>query len=148
LAIAGDAGCLNEDALACVQRLQEELVQAQPETSQPHASIDVDLYAARLRTLLLSGYDKPVVHGWARALIGLQQGDGSWAGRGDDDPYDRYRATNAATWALAEWLWFLALHHGQAAPVGALRVQAPAPIGGPAFWGCSLPPAVVRESRS
>lgn len=145
LAIAGDAGCLDAGALPCIEHVQDELARAQSETLQPQTTLDIDLYAERLLTLLLSGYDSPAVHGWARTLIGLQDGDGSWGVPAEEDLYYRYHATNAATWALAEWLRFLALHHGHAAPVGALRVQAPAPFGGPAFWGCALPAAIPQK---
>lgn len=141
LALAQQSGCLEDAALACVRDVQKEVAQAQPAKLEPRKTLDIDLYAERLLVLLLSGYDGPQIHTWARTLIGVQDGAGSWGVAAEEEPYYRYHATNATTWALAEWLRLLALHRGQAAPLGAFRVQAPAPIGGAAFWGCALPPA-------
>jgi hypothetical protein len=139
LTLARERGCLDELVRGCLQQIQEEIARVQPGVFEPRKTLDFEIYARRLLTLLLSGYDKPDVHTWARRLIELQGGGGNWAVGIEEDRYDRYRATSAATWALAEWLRFLAVHPGQALPLGAFRVHAPFPIGGAAFWGCSLP---------
>lgn len=146
LSIARDSSCVDDSADACIRQLEEEIAEAQPRIFQPQRTPDVDLYAERLLSLLLSGYDDAEVHGWARELIALQGADGSWAIGREEDAYHRYDATNTASWALAEWLRRLADHPGRAETLGAFRVQDPMPIGGPAFWGCALPESLGRWS--
>jgi hypothetical protein len=139
LTVARENNCVDDSILPCARELQAEIAKAQPRALEPRKTLDIELYAERLRTLLLSGYGQALVHDWARSLIAFQISDGAWAVGVDDDPYNRYRATSAATWALAEWLRLLAADRGRALTLGALRVQAPFPIGGATFWGCSLP---------
>lgn len=143
LQIASDNGCI-EAAGACRTELQAELAGAQPATLEPRTTLDVDLYAERLLLLLLSGYDKPSLHTWAKALIAAQQADGSWGVPAEENPYFRYHATNAATWALAQWYRHLLMHPHETAPLGTIKLQAPGVIRG-RFWGCALPPAAGAD---
>jgi len=103
--IASRNGCVAAaDLTPCVAALQAELKQHQPSELQPKATLDIDLFAERLLFLMLTGEASPLVDHWAKTLLQLQATDGSWGVATDNEPpYYRYHATNAATWALAEW---------------------------------------------
>ena len=105
LDIAHRNGCVSgADFAACVRELQSELRTHQPASLEAHATLDIDLYAERLLTLVLSGYPDRIVNQWAANLTGLQGADGSWGVPAvGEEPYYRYHATMVATWALAEW---------------------------------------------
>jgi hypothetical protein len=105
LDIASHNGCVqNTDFPSCVSALQEEVRRSQPAELHPQATLDIDLFAERLLVLVLTGDPTAAVNDWAKALIALQSPDGSWGvAVHDEPPYFRYHATNAATWALAEW---------------------------------------------
>jgi len=139
LTIARANGCLGDPASDCAGELQKELAKAQPAKLEAPAVLDIDLYAERMLMLLLSGYDNAGLHAWGRSLVALQLADGSWGTIADEEPHRRYRATVVSTWALAEWLRYLAEHRGEVPLLGALKLQAPPLAGGPAFWGCALP---------
>lgn len=119
LHIAHQNGCIAEaDFDACARALQSELRTYQPTTLEPHATLDIDLYAERLLTLVLSGYPDPVVNDWAADLIHLQGRDGSWGvSANSEEPYYRYHATMVVSWALAEWCRRL-VGHPEVRPAG------------------------------
>jgi hypothetical protein len=104
LAIARDAGCLDGARFeALVRPLLDELRAAQP--AAPGAAVrDVDLFAERVLMLRLAGDRDAAIDGWARALAAAQTSDGGFGTPADgENPYFRYHATLAATWALVEW---------------------------------------------
>jgi hypothetical protein len=114
LGIAHQNGCVPDaDFEPCARAMQRELLEQQPTTFTPHATLDIDLYAERLLYSVMTGIPDPVVNQWARTLLDLQHSDGSWgiAATGED-PYFRYHATMVSTWALAEWYRRVVGHPG------------------------------------
>lgn len=103
--LARDAKCVGEaEAAECVASMQSELLRAQPRTLAPEKTLDIDLYAERLLTLVLSGRTGKEIDGFARQLLKHQRPDGSFAlPNADEPPYYAYHATGTAAWALAEW---------------------------------------------
>lgn len=103
--LARDAGCVGEAETAeCVASMQSELLDAQPAALAPERTLDIDLYAERLLTLVLSGRTGKAVDGFARELLAQQKPDGSFAlPSAEEPPYHAYHATGTAAWALAEW---------------------------------------------
>ncbi len=105
LALARDAGCLDATRFAtAVRPLLDELRAAQP--AAPTADVlTVDLFAERVLMLVLAGERDPAIDTWASALLAAQRPDGGFGVLApDEDPYRRYHATMAASWALAAWL--------------------------------------------
>lgn len=106
LSIAHGNGCIESTASEpCVRSIQSELAAKQPRRFAPKITLDIDLYAERLLTLVQTGYPDPVVDQWALTLLDLQTHDGSWGvSETGEPPYYRYHATAVSTWALAEWI--------------------------------------------
>ncbi len=123
LYIAHQNGCVSAaDFDACARELQSELRAYQPASLEPHATLDIDLYAERLLTLVLSGDPDRIVNAWAANLTGLQAPDGSWGVPAvGEEPYYRYHATMVVTWALAEWYRRLVGHPDARPAAAALR---------------------------
>ena len=100
LAIARDRGCL-ADFATIARPLIDELRAAEPPGPGPEA-LATDLFAERLLMLELAGEQGPPLDAWADALARAQAADGGFGQLApDEDPYHRYHATLAATWALA-----------------------------------------------
>lgn len=98
-------GCLDLQATAaCVLSMQTELLAAQPKVLAPKCTLDTDIYAERLLTLVLSGYVGSETDAYAHQLLAQQAADGSFAKQCDGDPiYYGYHTTGVALWALSEW---------------------------------------------
>jgi hypothetical protein len=105
LYVANGNGCIAAAELEpCVKSMHEEIAAKQTPTLTPAATLDIDLYAERLLTAVLTGYPDATVNDWAQTLLRLQSPDGSWGVPKDgEEPYYRYHATFVSTWALAEW---------------------------------------------
>lgn len=105
LDLARRRGCVAKPAFhACARAIAAEVLAAQPARLAPANSLDVDLYAERLLVLTLAGWPVRRLDPSARMLLARQNGDGSWAVPGAEEPaYHGYHATAMATWALAEW---------------------------------------------
>jgi hypothetical protein len=129
LVIARERRCVDADGTAaCLAALQAEIVAAQPEPLRPERSLDVDLYAERLLTLVLSGAKDAVVERSVDGLLEAQDADGSFGVRvPGEQPYHRFHATGIATWALAEWQRRARAEEaaGKDVPTGATPAPAP-----------------------
>ncbi|MBD3869395.1 MAG: hypothetical protein IFK94_14840 [Acidobacteria bacterium] len=105
LTIARSNGCIPEaDFRHPAELLLKEIRQAQAGAAEPHATLEIDLFAERLLMTLLANPAAGEAPDWAARLLALQNEDGSWGTAAEGErAYYRYHATMTAAWALAEY---------------------------------------------
>ncbi len=100
LSIARERGCLVDFATVARPLIDELRAAESPDPGTE--ALAIDLFAERLLMLELAGEHGPPLDAWADHLARAQAADGGFGQLApDEDPYHRYHATLAATWALA-----------------------------------------------